>query len=782
MRSVMRKAMLAVVPLAAGAAAVVATAETGAAAPARMARRGRPAAASRAGAIRFSHAVIVDEQKPGFEPDVKVAPNGTIYSSVPNGFLTTISYVWFSRDHGNSYLPIPGTVAAGKPTTCAGGGDSDLFVDPHNALYFSDLQGLTNISNSVSQDGGKTWSTNCAGAGPNTPDDRMWFGGTGTLAKGNLKLYQDFDVVGGHTASHGNALVETMSTNGTAFVPVVNTSPSSDCVGISVQDCVTGDEGISGNQVVDPKTGHIFIAHTTANGAGVEVAEAKVAPGPPPTATWTESPNLNGPLCPDPTCVDKTGNVESITGEDFATIVQDRAGYLYVTFTSGPLDHKSSDANFGGQTQPEQVYVVWSLEPVNSGAPAKDPSKVTWSKPLRITGSGLSAGTNTFPWITAGSNGRVAVAWYHANEKTEKGKCASGSGTCSVYGANLLTKAEWSVQMAESLNAHSSRPRYTTAKVSEFPVKLGAICTNGLSCPPPDRSLGDFLEITHDNTGAALVSFVLDTSRDSSDLQEVGPVAISRQISGPSLRASVRRVTQGPGPGQAMGSVKDPTKDDFYSSGGKLTPGGPGLDLIGASLANGPKNTLAAKLHVKSLRSLSASASIGGPDASWIIRWTVLHPGITSAGLQTNGHIYYAGMDNNAGAGGSGKPTFFVGDTGAVPPSGDPEQPTLYITFPQTHTLSSKQASYNKKTGVITLHIPLSDVGKPPKGTRLYSITAFTATSSSPQSSNTLFSQIDATPPFELVVGSKPHSHKSHSRQLTDQHGYTPSRRAGFTG
>ena len=88
----------------------------------------------------------------------------------------------------------PGIVGPGKPATCVGGGDTDLYLDPGNALYFSDLQGLTNISNSVSTDGGATWSTNCAGA-PNTPDDRMWFAGTGTLAGGNLNLYQDYDAV-----------------------------------------------------------------------------------------------------------------------------------------------------------------------------------------------------------------------------------------------------------------------------------------------------------------------------------------------------------------------------------------------------------------------------------------------------------------------------------------------------------------------------------------------------------------------------------------------------------
>jgi hypothetical protein len=745
--------------------------------------------AARPGPIRFSHAVIVDEQKPGFEPDVKVDGKGVVYSSVPNGFSTTISYVWFSRDHGNSYLPVPGTVALGKPATCVGGGDTDLFLDSHNALYFSDLQGLTNISNSVSQDGGKTWTTNCAGA-PNTPDDRMWFAGTGNLAKGNLTLYQDYDVVAGSTTTGNNALVETESTDGVHFVPVLNTGIGSDCLGVAAQDCVTGNEGISGNQVVDPSTGNVYIAHTTVEGSsgevGVRVAEGKIKQGTPPTATWSESPNLDAALCPGSTkssdgsltCVDKNGNPQEIAGENFASIARDSAGYLYVTFTAGPLDHaSSSDPNFGALTAPEQIYVVHSLTPAGS-----NPATVKWSAPQRITGSGLSRGTNTFPWITAGSDGRVAVAWYHTSEVKQKGTCASGSGTCTVYGASNLTKAEWTVQLGESLNAHSAHPRYTTARVSEGPVKSGQICTNGIGCTTGgDRSLGDFLQVTPDPTGAAVVSFVYDTSQDSSDGEESGPEAISRQISGPSLFASVGRVTQGRGPGLAMGSVRDPRHDDFYSAGGSLTPGGPNLDLTRASLANGRGRTLVARIQVRKLSSLAVSSSVGGPDASWIIRWTVVHPGTNSGGYPINGHIYYAGMDNNAGTGGSGTPSFFAGDTSAIPAPGNPADHTKYMTFPQTKTLSKKQASYSKKTGVITLRIPLSDVGNPPRGTRLYSITAFTATSSAPQSASTLFNQIDATPPFELVIG-PPHRRRAPARTRHTRISRRPRRSRGFTG
>src|SRR5205807_6101989 len=67
--------------------------------------------------------------------------------------------------------------------------------------------------------------------------------------------------------------------------------------------------------------------------------------------------------------------------------------------------------------------------------------------------------------------------------------------------------------------------------------------------------------------------------------------------------------------------------------------------------------------------------------------------------------------------------------------------------------LAGSEASYDAKTGVITLKIPRSHVGSPADGSVLYSVTAFSATSTGPQSANTLFNLTDATTPLELVVG-----------------------------
>jgi hypothetical protein len=679
-------------------------------------------------AITFSHGVVVDQQRPGFEPDVKVAPNGAIYSSLPFGFSTTASYVWSSQDNGSTYQLTPGNAPPqGKPITCAGGGDTDLQVDPSGQLYFSDLQGLTNISQSTSADGGATWTSNCAGV-PNAPVDRMWFTSTGTLPAANLNLYEDYDAVDS-AATLGNELVETVSHDGVTFQPVIRANPpGSDCAGAGLVNCVTDNEGISGNQVVDPVSNNLFISHTDSTSSGVFVSEGKVGPGAVPgttQATWTESPMLDSSLCPDPTCVDSGGNAEAIAGENFASIARDSAGYLYVAFAFAPV-------SAGTQTGAEAIYVVHSLQP----ATGADPSTVTWSKPLDVSQNQATPGTDIFPWVTSGSNGRVAVAWYHTDETSEGG----------VFGAGSLNNAEWTVQMGESLTAHNKNPSYTTVAVTEHPIKHGQICTNGLGCVSGgDRSLGDFLQVVPDNFGDALVSYVDDTSADTSAGEDAGPTEISRQITGPRLFAHPDHGPQlpGNGPGLPVNAVEDVHGDAFYSAKGSRTPAGANLDLSDASLKDGTSGNLLASITVQSLASLTVSPTVGGPDASWIIRWTDVTPGQTG-----NGHIYYAGMDNN---GGTGTPTFFDGDTSCIPPP-NPGEHCKFMTFPQTHVLSSSQASYNPRSGVIKLSIPLADVGNPAAGKTLYSVTAFTATSATPQSATTLFTLTDATPPFEHTI------------------------------
>src|SRR5712692_9203797 len=121
-----------------------------------------PAASAASKAPAFGREVIVDHQRVAGEPSISIDSQDRIYVVAPFGFSTTASFVWRSTDHGQSFHLVPGNLSPfGKPATCTGGGDSALAVDTKDRLYFADLQGLTDISGSVSSDHGATWLSTC---------------------------------------------------------------------------------------------------------------------------------------------------------------------------------------------------------------------------------------------------------------------------------------------------------------------------------------------------------------------------------------------------------------------------------------------------------------------------------------------------------------------------------------------------------------------------------------------------------------------------------------------
>ena len=727
--------------------------------------------------MKFSHEVVVDEQRDGFEPDIEVSPaDGTLYTSVPNGSSTTLSFIWSSTDSANTFHIVPGNLAAsGRLTNCPqGGGDTEETLDAKGNLFFSDLQNLTNLTNSVSTDGGKTFSTTCAGA-TNTPVDRMWYALQGTLGSPNFRIYEEYDAVDS-SAMGGNQLVLEASNNGTTFAPVINPNFASTpgCVGGGAVNCVTGDEGISGNTVMEPN-GHLLLVHSSGDGA-LAVATTAVVSGTFPTLTGSYSNvDLNSSLCPDFT-VDAAhvGKSEICGATNFVTVAEDTSGNYYAAFSS----QKTTDENIGGSptmvpTGPYQVYVVSS------------PDGAHWSAPVQVS----HTGSNAFAWITAGSDGRVAVAWYSTSETHETPGPVSfsqsilnnlASADPNGYAFDELTHAEFNIDVAESLNALAPTPTYTVTTASEHPVKYGPICTFGTICEVTqgDRSLGDFMEIKYDNNGALILSYVDDTSGffavgPSGSVADNGPPVVVHQISGPSLLASHPTVAQvrvaalpsaQPGPSQVMNSVTDPTGDDFYSANGSLTSAGTNLDLTGASMSRDASG-LVATMKVKSLSSLMVSPAAGGTTGEWITRFTTYDPGTNG-----NGHIYYAAMQSIAG----GAPTFYAGE------------PTRVKDLTAFDSSTTVPGSYDPKTGTITIHIPFSVIGNHSKtGTQFYSITAFTATTNgtiagAPAS---LLAQTDATTPFGYILAAAPsQTSSSTTAGGSSSGGTTGSGSGGTTG
>lgn len=668
----------------------------------------------------FSHEVLTDFQRSGFEPGIQIDSHDNLYTSVPYGFSDTMSFLWSSRDHGNSYQLVPAVVGAGKTATCAGGGDSELALDGADNLFFSDLQGLTNLSNSVTTDGGQTFKATCTGS-PNTPVDRMWYAVHGNLGDPDFAIYEEYDqVVTGLDPNSPNTptnqLVETVSHDGVNFTPVLNADPTqSDCVGGGVHDCVTDDEGIPGNQVLSADGKTIYIAHTSGDSNKVVVSVGHLTTDPltgAVTASWKHV-QVNKDLCPD-----AGGTGEKCGAALFSTIAEDTAGNLYVVAASSSHSGRT-------QTSPYNVY-LWTSQDGGS----------TWSTAKQVSASG----SNAFPWITAGDPGRIDVTYYHATEESEGGK----------FDFDSLKKGSFTVELSQSLNALDPAPSFTNNTVSEHPIKYGPICTSGLNCTITggDRSLGDYLQVGHDARGAAVVAFVDDTSNAYStgagptgQVANTGPSVISRQIGGPSLFASVGTIDgPGAGPGVASDATTDPVADAAYSANGTRTPAGDNLDLVGAKISD-DGTTLTATMKVKDLSSLVVKPTAGGTTGEWITRFTTYNGGATPG----NGHIYYLGMESVAGS----APTFFAGDT---------QRTRLFMTYQQEKPATG---TVDAKAGTITVQVPLSTFAGAggadavTKGSTLYSVTAFTATTLAPLKGNPegLFNVVDATSPVDHVVG-----------------------------
>lgn len=673
------------------------------------------ASAPAGGGLAFSHEVVVDEQRAGFEPDVAIDNKDRWYSSVPNGSSTTHSFVWTSLDHGKSFQMIPGQLGLGKTATCPqGGGDTEMQMDAKGDLFLSDLQNLSNLSNSVSTNQGATWATSCASV-PNSPVDRMWYAVHGNLGDPDFAIYEEYDdVLGGQNINGNfptNQLVETVSHDGTTFLPVINSRVAagdvgySDCYGGGNVNCVTDNEGIPGNQLL-AKNGDLLIAHTSGDGNQVIVSRGHLTTtvNEVTEATWTNTV-VNGSLCPDP----GSGSPGICGAANFATIAEDSAGHFYVAFSS-----QKTNSN-GNPIGPYETFVVASKDGTH------------WGKPVLVSRDG----SNAFSWVTAGSSGRVAVAWYHANETSEKGQ----------YLLDNLTHAEISVQVGESLDALSAHPHWNVTTVSEHPIKYGPICTQGTTCEVSmgDRSLGDFLEVNHDAQGALVLSYVDDTSNTyttgpTGAIAENGSSVMVRQIAGPSLIAGTIHGA-GNGPGAQWNSITDATGDDNYSANTMRTPAGANLDLTGAQMSE-DSTGLIVTMRIKSLSSLMVTPAAGGTTGEWITRFTTYDPHTPG-----NGHVYYAGVESVAG----GTPRFFAGDTAPTPVG--PEQ--ISMLFNSSTTIPGAIQG-----NTITLHVPWSAIGGNRRGQTLYSITAFTATTSGTLANNPagVFNLTDSTPPFDFLV------------------------------
>ena len=170
------------------------------------------------------------------------------------------------------------------------------------------------------------------------------------------------------------------------------------------------------------------------------------------------------------------------TVDFFGAVAVDKAGYVYRAAAGGYKG--SSDKKADGTVTFnyfDRVTNTWGKEAVQIPAPEGD---MLW------------------PWVVAGDDGRVAVAWLqnHAGKPND----------FYMYVAQTLNAHGTTVTCANGTKRFV-KPQWSVANASKTPVHQGPICLAGTACnaspsfPEGDRRLGDFYTINYDKNGRLFV-------------------------------------------------------------------------------------------------------------------------------------------------------------------------------------------------------------------------------------------------------------------------------------
>src|SRR3954470_11129060 len=426
----------------------------------------------RPGAIKFGVPRIVDPIHVYGEPDIKVAPNGTVYVSGPQGTGVQRSIWNASYDNGDSYRLVqdnktgtayPSALIPTKSTLGPGGGDTELAVDRHSNVYYADLWALACYTTGYSHDNGKTvQSTPLGCAQPGA--DRQWLGVYDPAAsdhsvspyKGDRPvIYMKYTDEGADGGSRVDYSTGTAPTNWHQGDPAGKIATGG---GYSPTDAPI---------VIDQHTGDLLTA--VMHGSGMSLAVGEPAADGSAHLTFRYEPIVSA-LTGDPNTL-------------FPGFAEDKARNLYVVWVN--------DSNY-------QVYYSWA-HVKSSGT---DWGK--WSKPVKINRP--PAATNLMPWVAAGKGGIIDVVWYGTDMTLKQ---------LGPDGPSAQKHQAWWAWFAQINRAATSRPHIVQARASQHPMHYNDICMLGTACitAQGNRNLADFFEVTIDNQGRARIVYG-DTSNN----------------------------------------------------------------------------------------------------------------------------------------------------------------------------------------------------------------------------------------------------------------------------
>ena len=116
----------------------------------------------------------------GYEPSLRIGPDGTVYVAAARGFLagaagSLSSPVWFSRDNGSKWAPLP---SGPMPRDQVKAFEGDLAIDGRGMVYFVDTYLADNVITTWGPD--QTWRRTSPLQGTTNLDDRPWLAAHGS--------------------------------------------------------------------------------------------------------------------------------------------------------------------------------------------------------------------------------------------------------------------------------------------------------------------------------------------------------------------------------------------------------------------------------------------------------------------------------------------------------------------------------------------------------------------------------------------------------------------------
>src|SRR5213593_1811845 len=342
-------------------------------------------------------------------------------------------------------------------------------------VYVSSLEKLPLVLQThvaYSDDRGASWTINNLAAVNPSFIDRPWLAVFASKASANLdQVYISY-----HDFSASQINVAASNDGGQSFGPSVDVL-AQNVLAQTQSFCNTIPSDIE----VDPQTGEVYVQWITADPLanttqGCNVSQIEnfhqvwVAHSPPAvgagaaaTTNWVNDAHLVF-----------DGNIgrtwQTNTDRIFATLAVDDSGVSGVTgnvYSVFP-DNLAAAGNND----------IWFTHSSNKGQ--------SWAPPRKVN---RDTGTHYFPWIAAGSTGRVDFIWL----------------TTPDLSPSDTARSPWTVTFAQTTNGTSATPKFSQTSASSNVMHVGGICTNGIFCTVTggNRDLADSISIAIDRGGSA---------------------------------------------------------------------------------------------------------------------------------------------------------------------------------------------------------------------------------------------------------------------------------------